>query len=227
LAGKDKILLFLKKKKQKDFCCLVLAAVSVVCVGGCAMWTGKNPAGATATPKTHIVYVVGRGYHTDIGLNTGDLSGLLADVARAFPGAQSVLIGFGDRTFVTTRDKWLGTWLLSLFPGRGAMLVTGLRVAPDAAFGRDHAVALHVSGAQFAAIEAFIAASFAGPDFIAKGPYEGSRFYAAARTYDLLDTCNTWTMAALRSGGLPAHPSFTLFASQAMGQAHRLEASGY
>jgi uncharacterized protein (TIGR02117 family) len=196
------------------------------------MWAQENPPGDPGAARDRLVYVVGRGYHTDIGLRASDLSGLLGEVAKQFPGAGSLLIGFGDRTFVTTREKWLGTWLLTLLPGRGAMLVTGLRVAPDDAFGPAHAVALHVSGAQFAALEDFVAGSFArdaagGPAFIRNGPYEGSRFYASARTYDLLDTCNTWTAAALRSGGLPARPSFTLFASQAMGQARRLQAVGY
>ena len=112
------------------------------------------------------------------------------------------------------------------------MLVTGLRVAPDAAFGDGHTVAVHVSGAQFAAIEDFVASSFerdaaGGPDFIAKGPYQGSLFYASTRTYDLLDTCNTWTVAALRGGGLPARVPFTVFAAQTLGQARRLGAEGY
>jgi hypothetical protein len=178
-----------------------------------------------------MIFVDARGYHTDIGLRIAGLSGPLADVAHDFPGARSLLIGFGDRTFVTTRDKWLGTWLLTLLPGRGAMLVTGLTVDPDQAFGPPDIVTLHVTATQFAAIENFVGDSFeasAGhPRFIGNGPYRGSRFYASSRTYDLLDTCNTWTAAALKSGGLREKVSFTLFARQTMDGARKLQADGY
>jgi len=181
---------------------------------------------------THTIFVDSRGYHTDIGLRIADLTGPLASVAHDFPGAQSLLIGFGDRSFVTTRDKWLGTWLLTLLPGRGAMLVTGLTGDPDRAFNPPNIVTLHLTAAQFAAIENFVGSSFAQQpggtlSFIGHGPYAGSRFYASSRTYDLLDTCNTWTAAALKSGGLPENVSFTLFARQTMDGARRLQATRY
>jgi len=133
---------------------------------------------------------------------------------------------------VTTREKWLGTWLLTLLPGKGAMLVTGLSGDPDHAFNPPNIVTLNLTGAQFAAIEDFVGTSFAQlpgghPSFIGNGPYAGSRFYASSRTYDLLDTCNTWTAAALKSGGLPEPVAFTLFARQTMDGARRLQAEGY
>jgi uncharacterized protein (TIGR02117 family) len=181
---------------------------------------------------THTIFVDARGYHTDIGLRIADLTGPLAHVAHDYPGAHSLLIGFGDRTFVTTRDKWLGTWLLTLLPGKGAMLVTGLTGDPDQAFIPPHIATLHVTAAQFAAIEDFVGNSFTqlpggAPRFIGNGPYAGSRFYASSRTYDLLDTCNTWTAAALKSGGLTVPVSFTLFARQTMQGARRLQSEGY
>jgi len=74
-------------------------------------------------------------------------------------------------------------------------------------------------------MEKFVNGSFAladgAPDFIGTGPYLGSRFYASSRTYDLLYTCNTWTAAALASGGLDVPVAFTLFAGQTMSAARR------
>jgi uncharacterized protein (TIGR02117 family) len=172
-----------------------------------------------------------RGYHTDIGFNVFDLTGPLADTARAFPGARYLLAGFGDRRFITTRNKWLGTWVAALFPGDGALLITALESDPESAFGGRNVVRLHVGAATFARIEGFVNDSFAldrgAPVFIGTGPYLGSRFYAASRTYDLLDTCNTWTAAALASGGLPEPVGFTLFAGQTMAGASRLKGLGY
>jgi len=181
-----------------------------------------------AAPADRAVYVVQRGHHTDIGLMAADLSGPLAAFRRVFPAATSILFGFGDRSFITTRRKWAGDWLLALLPGRGAILVTGLRTAPDTAFGTANAVRLRVSAAQLAGIEAYLAASFdyaqGAPAWIGNGPYLGSLFYASPRGYDLLDTCNTWTASALRAGGLAEPVAFTLFATQAMHGARRLRA---
>ena len=83
------------------------------------MWRREASPPATEGGFQHRVYVVHRGYHTDIGLEVGDLSGPLAAVAARFPKAQSVLVGFGDKTFVMTRRRWIGDWLLALLPGRG------------------------------------------------------------------------------------------------------------
>jgi uncharacterized protein (TIGR02117 family) len=200
-------------------------------LSACALWFSRPPSPAGLSAASVTIFVDARGYHTDIGLRVADLTGPLARVAHDFPGARSLLIGFGDRTFVTTRNKWLGTWLLTLLPGKGAMLVTGLAGDPDVAFDPRHVAKLHVTHAQFAAIEDFIGDSFVqangDPRFIGHGPYAGSRFYASTRTYDLLDTCNTWTAAALGSGGLPEPVPFTLFASQTMGGARRLQSEGY
>jgi hypothetical protein len=82
---------------------------------------------------------------------------------------------------------------------------------------------LHLTGPQFARMENYVNGSFAidhgAPQFIGTGPYLGSRFYDSARTYDLLDTCNTWTAAALANAGLNVPVTFTLFARQTMAAA--------
>jgi hypothetical protein len=168
-----------------------------------------------------IAYVVRRGFHTDIGLPTAALAPPLKPLAGEFPGAKTLLVGFGDRTFVQSRGhRWLGDWLLALLPGQGAMLVTGLSVAPDQAFAARDVVTLALTGAQWDGLQFFIRASFSPPEGVparlADGPYAGSRFFATPLTYDLLDTCNTWTAEALRAAGQNMPVNFTLFAGQVM-----------
>jgi uncharacterized protein (TIGR02117 family) len=205
--------------------------LSLLTLSSCALWSRPPLPHSASAPFRHTIYVVRRGYHTDIGLKIGDVSGPLAAVAARFPAAQTILVGFGDRSFVTTRRRWLGDWLLALVPGRGAMLVTGLRTTPDAAFGASSVVRLALDEPRFDGVEAYVNGSFAvahgAPVWIANGPYLGSLFYASSRTYDLLDTCNTWTSAALRGGGLDAPVAFTLFSGQTMRDARRLAAEGY
>jgi len=185
------------------------------------------PAPATAAPRT--AYVVRRGFHTDIGLPTAALAPPLRPLAAEFPGAQTLLVGFGDRAFVQSRGhRWLGDWLLALLPGQGAMLVTGLSVPPDQAFAARDVVRLALTEVQWQGLQHFVRASFAPPEGaparLAEGPYTGSRFFASALTYDLLDTCNSWTAEALRAGGQNVPVDFSLFSGQVIRAARAVQA---
>ncbi len=158
---------------------------------------------------------------------TAALGPALRPLAGEFPGAATLLVGFGDRTFVQSRGhRWFGDWLLALLPGQGAMLVTGLSVAPAQAFAARDMVTLALTDAQWEGLQRFVRASFSPPDgmpaLLAEGPYEGSRFFASALTYDLLDTCNTWTAEALRAAGQTVPVDFSLFAGQVMRAASAL-----
>ena len=43
------------------------------------------------------IYVVGRGWHTDIGLSVDEVTGPLASLERDFPGIRFMVFGFGER----------------------------------------------------------------------------------------------------------------------------------
>ena len=111
------------------------------------------------------------------------------------------------------------------------MLATGLRTTPDVALGKENVVELSLNERQFGGVENYINRSFAvaqgAPAWIGDGPYVGSLFYASSRSYDLLDTCNTWTAAALRSGGLDEPVALVLFSGQTMRGARRLAEKAY
>jgi uncharacterized protein (TIGR02117 family) len=188
-----------------------------------------------APPAGAVVYVIDRGWHTDIGLPAAEIAGPLATLERSFPGVRFLTFGFGERRFLLSRRATLGGMLRALLPSRSALLMTALRATPEAAFGRQHVVALQVSRGGLQRIEARVwqeleRAPAGMPEVLADGPYPGSVFYAARGTYDAFATCNTWTAAVLRSGGLPMPAVGVLFAGQVMGAARRIgarQASGH
>jgi uncharacterized protein (TIGR02117 family) len=176
-----------------------------------------------------VVYVVGRGWHTDIGLPSEEITGPLSALKNEYPGASFLVLGFGERQFLVDRKKSIGAMLNALLPSESALLLTALRASPQAAFGDQNVVTLHVSHEALQRIETRIWQEFefspAGkPTRLADGPYPGSAFYAAADTYDAFFTCNTWTADTLRAGGLPMPAGGVLFSGQIMGSARWIAA---
>ncbi len=128
-----------------------------------------------------VVYVIGRGWHTDIGLPIGEISGQLTVLEQPFPGLRVLTIGFGDRRFLLTRDRSPLAMLAALLPGRAALLITALRTEPEAAFGATHVVRLHVTEAELARLRERLWREFEHtaadrPVLLADGPYPGSLF---------------------------------------------------
>ncbi len=177
-------------------------------------------------PAQETVYVIGRGWHTEIGLSVAALRPPLSALAARYPGAEALSFGFGDRAFVLHHgiDDALG----ALLPNPGLILLTVLNTTPTAAFGAAHVVALPVTRGGFDAISAYVWNSLASengrlPPPYGNGPYPGSVFYASRVTYDAFETCNTWVARALHAGGLPIDAAGVLFASQVMSQARALD----
>ena len=175
-------------------------------------------------PNDAFIYVIERGWHTDIGLPVEEISGPLAVLERPFPGVRFLTFGFGERQFLVTRQASLLAMLAALLPSSSALLMTALGTTPEVAFGERDVVVLRVSRSGLEQIEARIwheiEHSPAGdPIRLADGPYPGSVFYAARDTYDGLYTCNTWTAAMMHSAGLPMTTTGVLFSGQVMGMA--------
>jgi uncharacterized protein (TIGR02117 family) len=192
----------------------------------CVVLTALVAACSTPIPASDgaIVYVVGRDWHTDIGLPVEEIGGPLATLERNFPNVRFLTFGFGERQFLVNRKEDFGAMLGALLPSRSALLMTALSATPEQAFGQQSVVVLHISRAGLARIEAAIwhevELSAAGePMKLDDGPYPGSVFYAARDTYYGLYTCNTWTADILRTGGLPIPSAGVLFAGQVMSAA--------
>ena len=181
-------------------------------------------------PFAGEVYVVFRGWHTDIGLRADEIGGSTGPaLRRRFPDVRYFVFGFGERAYDTSRRPDFGDMLLALLPGPGAVLATALNATPAQAFGADNVVAVRLTRSGLEGISRFLSASLTSdstglPRPIADGPYPGSELYASPVTYSAFYTCNTWTAQALRQAGLPISPAGILFASQVMDAARRLAA---
>ena len=82
------------------------------------------------SPADAVVYVIGRGWHTDIGLPVEEIAGPLATLEENFPGVRFLTFGFGERQFLVNRKKTFGTMLAALLPSRSAVLLTALESEP-------------------------------------------------------------------------------------------------
>jgi hypothetical protein len=173
-----------------------------------------------------VIYVVRRQWHVDIGFAAGDLQPPLAMLAAEFPGARTLLFGFGDRHYLLDQDRGVGGMLAALWPGAGVMLVTGLGASAQDAFGEGHVIELQVSVSQAAAAQRFVWQSLtAKKDAVTPlrvGPYDGSLYYASPQRYSALHTCNTWAAQALQAAQLKVHSAGVVFAGQLWSQARRL-----
>ncbi len=192
--------------------------------------TPPIPRIALLTPTDDaIVYVIERSWHSDIGLPVAEIGEPLTGLDQRFPWVRFLTFGFGERQFLLTRRATFGGMLSAMLPSRSALLMTALATAPEAAFGAEHVVVLHISRDGLARIEAAVwqeleKSATGEPVLLAGGPYPGSVFYAARGTYDAFDTCNTWTADMLRAGGLPVPAAGVLFVGQVMGMARAISA---
>jgi hypothetical protein len=201
---------------------IVLGWLAVAAVTACGTVSSPPP-----EPQAATVFVIDRGWHTDIGIGVEDVHGPLTTFEQTFPGVRYLVFGFGDRAYLLAQRRMLLDMVGALFPGPGAMLVTALRAPPADAFGAAHVIGLPLSRIQLDRLIGFIWDDLRKdrrglPLMIADGPYPGSLFYASSETYDLAYTCNTWTAEALYVAGLPVSPDGVIFASQLM---HRVRSA--
>jgi uncharacterized protein (TIGR02117 family) len=176
------------------------------------------------------VYVVNRGWHTDIGLPVDEMTGPLTSLGHDYPGVRFMTFGFGERAFFMARSVGVGDMLAALFPSESAVLMTALRRPPEEAFGSEQVVTLRLTQENADKIAELIWLALEkqpdGSAFrLADGPYPGSAFYASTETYNAFYTCNTWTALVLRNAGLPVNPDGVLFAGQVMQQVQQIAAS--
>ena len=174
------------------------------------------------------VYVARRGWHIDVGYAARDLREPLRSIAKNFPDAKYVFFGFGDMHYLADVKNQHGPAMLgALWPGRGIILVTTLKSAPEDAFGTMNLVALPATEQQLQASQDYIWKSLLtqphGVEVYRAGPYDGGYYFLAGPRYSALHTCNTWAAQTLRAAGFPIHAQGVLFARQLWSQVRRIQ----
>ena len=174
------------------------------------------------------IYVVERGWHTDIGLPVDMVSEPLALLERPFPGIRFMLFGFGERHYYMAQEAGSAEMLTALLPSDSAILMTALRAPPAEAFSAEQVIVLHLPRSDVGRLALLLwtqleKSADGSVVRIGNGPYPGSVFYASTEIYDAFHTCNTWTALMLRNAGFPIDTN-VLFAGQVMRQVARLAA---
>ncbi|HEY7577289.1 MAG TPA: DUF2459 domain-containing protein, partial [Acetobacteraceae bacterium] len=201
-----------------------LVAVLAGWLSGCAAVPDQAP---VPTGKSQL-YVVARGWHTDLGFPVDEVGGRLASLEQGFPGARYLVFGFGERAYYMGRNEGSGEMLAALLPSKSAILMTALTASPTEAFPDHQVVVLRLPQRDLARMTDRLWDDLEkAPDDsavrLADGPYAGSVFYASNETYDAFHTCNTWTALLLRDAGFPVSPG-VLFAGQVMSQVRTVAA---
>ncbi len=164
-----------------------------------------------------------RGWHTDIALPASRLTGGLAAFRRVFPGARTIVFGYGKRTFMTARADRLSEYLLGPFPGPAVIEVFALSTTPEQAYGPADLVTLSLPAGGAERLSDFLWADLdrdgRDPRLVGPGSFAGSLFYAARSEYGLGHTCNNWVAQALHASGLPVAASGVVFSGQVMQRA--------
>lgn len=178
-----------------------------------SLWTDA-PAFQDTGDKTHIVFILSNGYHTDIALavDDGEPPAGLPVSERDFPGGfenvRYLLFGWGSEAAYTTlgsiADLSVATAFKALAFDKSVVHVLPL-------FGRPRGEGVHqldLSERQYGKLVAFIAQTFAtdeagGGDVISGASQGfGDIFYLARPRFSPIYTCNVWTGQALRAAGV-------------------------
>jgi len=197
------------------------AAVLLVALGLAACAGRPVPDCSIGLGSHDVVYVLSRGWHTEIGLAANRLAGPLGIFRTIYPGVRALMFGYGKRTFLTAPPDDISEYLLGPVPGPAAIETVGLRVSPPDAYGREGMVALALPPGGAARLSAFLWQSLAhdgtgNPRLVGPGGFPGSQFYAAVHGYSLAYTCNTWVADALHAAGLPVDPGGVVLSGQTM-----------
>ena len=124
---------------------------------------GSEAASPPAAPESRadaaFVYVIRRRWHVDIGLPADSLEPPLSFLRERFPGARTLIFGFGDERYLLHGHR--ANILMVLWPGAGVILISALNTTPDAAFGEANVAALPVSAPDSHALQEFIFNSIA------------------------------------------------------------------
>ncbi len=207
---------------------MLLTGAAALLLAGC-VWRPVTRYEGVA-PATETIYMAALGWHTEIGLRADLITARLAALEREFPDARYFMFGWGERGYYMAPNPGFVDLLRALVPGPAVMLVRGLRRSPAETFGATDVYAVPVSREGVDRLSQYLWRYLDkdGQGELRRagdGPYPESAFYAAGGTYDIGNTCNTWTAEALNVAGLPVSATGVVFAGQVVDRVRDLVVS--
>jgi hypothetical protein len=162
------------------------------------------------------------GGNTEMGLRSDAITGPLAVIKRGFPASSYMVFGWGQRDYYMAPHTGIGDLLRAVFPGPAVLLAISLDRSPADAFIGSQVFAVHASHEELNRVSNYLWDQLEKengvPHRVGDGPYPNSAFYASTRTYDLANTCNTWTAETLHLVGHPVSAAGVIFAGQVVDQ---------
>ncbi len=177
-----------------------------------------------STGTTRTIFVTSNGWHSSIVLARTDLPPGCIPEAADFPQARFLEFGWGDAEYYPAERVTVGMTLrAALVPTPAVVHVAGLDIAPARRYPKAEVVPLSLDAAGLGRLVDFIDSSFergGRARATASGPglYPTSRFYPAADSFHLLNTCNTWTARALAAADFGVAEAGTASAEDLMRQ---------
>ena len=137
---------------------------------------------AGSATRDDVIYLIGGGWHTELGIRSQAISGPLATLKSSFPTARYLVFGWGARDYYMAENPGIGELMRAVLPSPAAMLVAPLEVLPYISAAADNTFALPISRAGVNRLSAFLWDDLAKdeegmPRRIGAGPLPQSFFY--------------------------------------------------
>lgn len=169
------------------------------------------------------VVLVNIGWHVGVVLRIDETLRRAMPELAAFPDADHVEIGWGDRDFYQAENPGpLTTLSAALVPTDAVIHLHAFSGPVKDRFAASELLEVPLSDQEFAGLFGHVHASFDRGDGVKTEPlgpglYKGtSWFYKANGAFSLARTCNTWVAEALAAAGLDIEPSGIITASGVM-----------
>ena len=170
----------------------------------------RKPAGKEKDSIT--VYIGKHGWHTAFIIEKADLAPLFPELTVKFPEAHYLDISWGDKKyFMAPKGTFCLAVRAALLPTKSVVRVLGFTKNLETYFSQSNIQAVQLSAQGFYQLVNFIKRTFArekSNKLVSLD--EQNVFYLSGKTYWGIRTCNVWTARALKRGGFPITPIFSI-----------------
>ena len=170
----------------------------------------REPADKEKDPVT--VYVAKHDWHTAIIIEKTELDTLFPSLTDKFPEIHYLDISWGDKKYFMAPKGTFGLAVrAALLPTKSVLRVLGFSKNLETYFSQSNYRAVRLSKKGFYQLVDFVKETFATKDSNKLIPVdENGTFYLSGKKYWGIRTCNVWTARALKRGGVPITPIFSL-----------------